>query len=101
MAAASATEKASRTDTQLRREPQGNFAAVKWLTRAGASRSGLAMQNRPMTGTTPRTTVYPKRPFQKTTTFSRFSRDRKSTRLNSSHGYISYAVFCLKKKIHD
>src|SRR2546429_7376961 len=29
--------------------------------------------------------------------------DRKSTRLNSSHGYISYAVFCLKKKIklHD
>src|SRR2546429_3612050 len=31
-------------------------------------------------------------------------RDRKSTRLNSSHGYISYAVFCLKKKkktIHD
>src|ERR1041385_9281368 len=26
--------------------------------------------------------------------------DRKSTRLNSSHGYISYAVFCLKKK-HD
>src|SRR6266550_5854088 len=31
---------------------------------------------------------------------SRSSRlaDRKSTRLNSSHGYISYAVFCLKKK---
>src|SRR2546429_5767568 len=26
--------------------------------------------------------------------------DRKSTRLNSSHGYISYAVFCLKKKIN-
>src|SRR5687768_17679660 len=33
--------------------------------------------------------------------FSRVSgrmQDRKSTRLNSSHGYISYAVFCLKKK---
>src|SRR2546422_10018124 len=29
---------------------------------------------------------------------NRRSRDRKSTRLNSSHGYISYAVFCLKKK---
>src|SRR2546429_3614800 len=29
-----------------------------------------------------------------------FVTDRKSTRLNSSHGYISYAVFCLKKKIH-
>src|SRR5687768_18359324 len=28
----------------------------------------------------------------------RSPQDRKSTRLNSSHGYISYAVFCLKKK---
>src|SRR5688572_32005158 len=28
------------------------------------------------------------------------SSDRKSTRLNSSHSQISYAVFCLKKKIH-
>src|SRR5687768_18327227 len=27
--------------------------------------------------------------------------DRKSTRLNSSHGYISYAVFCLKKKTYN
>src|SRR2546422_1639874 len=31
-------------------------------------------------------------------TMSAHIRDRKSTRLNSSHGYISYAVFCLKKK---
>src|SRR2546429_7312435 len=30
----------------------------------------------------------------------RLHTDRKSTRLNSSHGYISYAVFCLKKKTH-
>src|SRR5258707_5309450 len=29
------------------------------------------------------------------------SGDRKSTRLNSSHANISYAVFCLKKKTHD
>src|SRR2546422_3515510 len=29
---------------------------------------------------------------------SNIESDRKSTRLNSSHGYISYAVFCLKKK---
>src|SRR2546422_1237845 len=39
-----------------------------------------------------------------TTVSLKTSRDRKSTRLNSSHGYISYAVFCLKKKkqkIHD
>src|SRR2546429_6237904 len=32
---------------------------------------------------------------------ARQSEDRKSTRLNSSHGYISYAVFCLKKKKHN
>src|SRR2546429_7384543 len=32
---------------------------------------------------------------------TRSPRDRKSTRLNSSHGYISYAVFCLKKKNTD
>src|SRR2546429_6021454 len=31
----------------------------------------------------------------------RMSLDRKSTRLNSSHGYISYAVFCLKKKTSE
>src|SRR2546429_4052591 len=30
--------------------------------------------------------------------FATSLKDRKSTRLNSSHGYISYAVFCLKKK---
>src|SRR2546429_6119757 len=30
--------------------------------------------------------------------FAALDRDRKSTRLNSSHGYISDAVFCLKKK---
>src|SRR2546422_2273018 len=32
---------------------------------------------------------------------SAIMQDRKSTRLNSSHGYISYAVFCLKKKKHQ
>src|SRR3712207_7883169 len=41
---------------------------------------------------------------KKRTSSSGCSRDRKSTRLNSSHANISYAVFCLKKKkktIHD
>src|SRR3712207_8427457 len=32
--------------------------------------------------------------------YFRWGEDRKSTRLNSSHANISYAVFCLKKKIH-
>src|SRR2546422_9599081 len=41
----------------------------------------------------------PSRETTNTATLVRASvRDRKSTRLNSSHGYISYAVFCLKKK---
>src|SRR2546422_6039684 len=35
---------------------------------------------------------------QKLAGVSGLAQDRKSTRLNSSHGYISYAVFCLKKK---
>src|SRR5215813_14357130 len=39
--------------------------------------------------------------FSRTTTVPCTSGDRKSTRLNSSHVRISYAVFCLKKKIHD
>src|SRR2546422_5917600 len=33
--------------------------------------------------------------------YDRSARDRKSTRLNSSHGYISYADFCLKKKNNE
>src|SRR2546429_4679993 len=37
-------------------------------------------------------------PRDRRKTAHRARRDRKSTRLNSSHGYISYAVFCLKKK---
>src|SRR5256884_8553236 len=37
-------------------------------------------------------------PVQHVRQFFEGSKDRKSTRLNSSHGYISYAVFCLKKK---
>src|SRR2546422_4598008 len=36
--------------------------------------------------------------FSVTALLKRIAGDRKSTRLNSSHGYISYAVFCLKKK---
>src|SRR2546429_10031537 len=36
--------------------------------------------------------------FAQFCTWSSTKEDRKSTRLNSSHGYISYAVFCLKKK---
>src|SRR3989449_3387344 len=41
--------------------------------------------------------AFPMIPYQKRRSTSAWL-DRKSTRLNSSHGYISYAVFCLKKK---
>src|SRR5687768_18068537 len=39
-----------------------------------------------------------RRPRLRAVEVDRRGADRKSTRLNSSHGYISYAVFCLKKK---
>src|SRR2546429_2982604 len=45
--------------------------------------------------------VYTNALFQLTALEDPSSADRKSTRLNSSHGYISYAVFCLKKKNAD
>src|SRR3712207_8014280 len=41
-----------------------------------------------------------RRPLLRDTGTSRLAPDRKSTRLNSSHANISYAVFCLKKKKH-
>src|SRR2546422_11731344 len=51
----------------------------------------------PFSHTSQRTTSTPSAvPTARTASIS--SSDRKSTRLNSSHGYISYAVFCLKKK---
>src|SRR5215203_4318620 len=40
----------------------------------------------------------PSRPAPRAARWSAAARDRKSTRLNSSHANISYAVFCLKKK---
>src|SRR2546422_7110659 len=56
-----------------------------------ALRQGLAL-------TIPRTPVAVPRCCARGRAHSGRLRDRKSTRLNSSHGYISYAVFCLKKK---
>src|SRR3712207_8073518 len=60
------------------------------------ARRGEACLARPLVYGSPRTTddagVAP------TEAMRRFREDRKSTRLNSSHANISYAVFCLKKK---
>src|SRR2546429_6667701 len=43
----------------------------------------------------------PCRPWERRRLGGTVRSDRKSTRLNSSHGYISYAVFCLKKKTNS
>src|SRR2546422_7418297 len=46
----------------------------------------------------PRQAARSRPPSRRSPTSAVPQQDRKSTRLNSSHGYISYAVFCLKKK---
>src|SRR2546422_4228611 len=49
-------------------------------------------------GEGPISRVIVEKPIGRDLATARAIKDRKSTRLNSSHGYISYAVFCLKKK---
>src|SRR2546422_8457541 len=60
----------------------------------GSARGGTS--ERDDVRASPRTASAPTRSASRSSTS-----DRKSTRLNSSHGYISYAVFCLKKKTID
>src|SRR2546422_5863372 len=64
-----------------------------------ALQAGCKEQPKPQPPPPPKVTVA--QPVQQAVTDSldlTGNTDRKSTRLNSSHGYISYAVFCLKKK---
>src|SRR2546422_1951344 len=87
----------------IRRPPRSTLFPYTTLfrSRTGArvGQGGLATQGRLATGDTARPHAATGRsPVQRLPTRLRASRDRKSTRLNSSHGYISYAVFCLKKK---
>src|SRR2546422_7119798 len=65
---------------------------------AAAARSGTAAGSR-TSGSASSGPARAPRPSGRASGSSR--EDRKSTRLNSSHGYISYAVFCLKKKKKD
>src|SRR2546422_6636193 len=69
-----------------RRIGDGFFAVTATLNQSDRPRLGLAVAVRAAGGAVARNRI------------RRIIRDRKSTRLNSSHGYISYAVFCLKKK---
>src|SRR2546422_3134236 len=71
-------------------------------TTTGSSTSAGSWANRKSaSGTKSKTGTRDASPSKRSTRTKgdlRHHRDRKSTRLNSSHGYISYAVFCLKKK---
>src|SRR2546422_5405772 len=90
--------------TQQRRDITGAMATVKAedLTPIAAPSVDQMLQGRvagvqviPSSGKPGDNAVIRIRGIARSTTLPR---DRKSTRLNSSHGYISYAVFCLKKK---
>src|SRR2546430_11757101 len=75
---------------ELGRQPFGLASPAAWLRKGGHTVSSLDLSRQPLDEAAVReaalVAVY--LPMQ----------DRKSTRLNSSHSQISYAVFCLKKK---
>src|SRR2546422_1243165 len=74
----------------IRRPPRSTLFPYTTLFRS------LSAADRAVDGGRARRGVLPRHPVHAAR--ERTPRDRKSTRLNSSHGYISYAVFCLKKK---
>src|SRR2546422_1557839 len=79
----------------IRRPPRSTLFPYTTLFR-----SGVSARRRPGAGLSPRRSVDPAAHTRRRGGDRQAHRggDRKSTRLNSSHGYISYAVFCLKKK---
>src|SRR2546422_6817416 len=86
----------------IRRPPRSTLFPYTTLFRSHCLARGIQLAR--LDGPDRRAVVFAVRPHQSTTS-SPMERavpatmlDRKSTRLNSSHGYISYAVFCLKKK---
>src|SRR2546422_8400499 len=84
----------------IRRPPRSTLFPYTTLFRSPPSMLGALRPRRQAAAPGVRTclrhsSIPPGQPPQRA--LERF-RDRKSTRLNSSHGYISYAVFCLKKK---
>src|SRR5256885_7049563 len=78
----------------IRRPPRSTLFPYTTLFRSHAVRGGPGEQR------APELLVHRAQPVQRRArlTSSSGARDRKSTRLNSSHLVISYAVFCLKKK---
>src|SRR2546422_4681832 len=80
----------------IRRPPRSTLFPYTTLFRSAAfARPGTMMLAPRPVATAPTPVVFMK---SRRVTVPPPIGDRKSTRLNSSHGYISYAVFCLKKK---
>src|SRR2546422_4644184 len=77
----------------IRRPPRSTLFPYTTLFRSQPDPGDLALPERRSRG---QEGVSPHRTGRRI--LARSLEDRKSTRLNSSHGYISYAVFCLKKK---
>src|SRR5438876_4636488 len=81
----------------IRRPPRSTLFPYTTLFRSSPAKSGLRAR-RPRAHSRPMIVgVHPLAGFDKLLHY-RVPEDRKSTRLNSSHPSISYAVFCLKKK---
>src|SRR2546429_4376499 len=80
----------------IRRPPRSTLFPYTTLFRSKYT-APAAMASMDPTKTLPAKTCH-REPLRKDKAAAPENRDRKSTRLNSSHGYISYAVFCLKKK---
>src|SRR2546429_6222713 len=74
----------------IRRPPRSTLFPYTTLFRSPETRGSPGSPRRP--------SALADRIAASSSSSARQPEDRKSTRLNSSHGYISYAVFCLKKK---
>src|SRR5438445_2392476 len=86
----------------IRRPPRSTLFPYTTLFRSAEIQADVARRSRGHRISIHRQTLWANRLFEKTQTALRLvdglKSDRKSTRLNSSHANISYAVFCLKKK---
>src|SRR5256885_4777984 len=78
----------------IRRPPRSTLFPYTTLFRSSALRVETPARRSEVRGTSPQNALFDK----STATLADENTDRKSTRLNSSHLVISYAVFCLKKK---
>src|SRR2546430_4534056 len=82
----------------IRRPPRSTLFPYTTLFRSNIKTNAFASQWGPLGMVVEGKTYWFRAPVKRHTRGSEFNIDRKSTRLNSSHSQISYAVFCLKKK---